>query len=98
MVSDHVSKVATGYMQKSIEETYEKQVGPLQFGSVRRRGTALASLMLRSILEAAKLRGLAVAVVYLDLIKAFDTAIREVVAGWLPHQVGYSCEESRGCL
>ena len=86
LVSDHCAKITPAFIQKTIEREYEHAVGSMQFGSVRRRGAALASLLLLSVVKASRLHGLAFAVVYLDLSKAFGHAIWEVVLGWLAHQ------------
>ena len=49
LVSDHLGKILTS-LQQNLEETYVEGVGPCQFGAVKYRGTAMASLFLRAFI------------------------------------------------
>jgi hypothetical protein len=83
LVSDHLAKVLTSLLQCHLNDSYAKQVGEAQFGAVAARGTTVASLALRCFHDAVRIRGLSSFTLFLDLSKAFDYAVREVVLGWL---------------
>ena len=83
LVGDHLSKILTSLLQWHLEETYCQEVGTCQFGAVRNKSTAMASLMLRSFLDMCTLFSWSCFVLFLDLSKAFDYAVREVVMGWM---------------
>eukprot|EP00973_Karenia_brevis_P064818 9003079-Karenia_brevis.AAC.1 len=53
-----------------------------QHGAVKGRGTDIASHTIRSAQAAAKLLRKSIFVLFVDLVKAFDKAIRELVYGW----------------
>ena len=84
LISDHIGKVLTTLLQWAINDLYVDQVGSSQYGAVPGRSTALASLSLRSFLDLCKLKNWSCFVLFVDLSKAFDYAIREVVMGWTP--------------
>ena len=83
LVSSHVSKVLTSLLQEHLADAYVRQIGTCQFGAVARRGTSLAILALRCFLDMCALQGRSAFVLFVDLSKAFDYAIREVALGWL---------------
>ena len=57
---------------------------PEQCGGIPHRGTDLASHLLRSPVDFSSFTGKTVAILFVDLVKAFDRVIREFVVGW-PH-------------
>ena len=61
---------------------YNASVPPVQCGAVPSRGTDLANHYLRSFIHYARLNGKSVAIVFVDLVKAFDRIIRELALGW----------------
>ena len=83
LVSNHVAKVLTFLAQQHLNDAYVKQVGGNQFGAVARRGTSLAILALRCFLDMCMCLGLSAMVLFVDLSKAFDYAIREIALGFL---------------
>jgi exonuclease III len=83
LVSDHLGKILTALLQRHLNQLYARLVGPSQFGAVSGRGTALASLSLRAFADLCMARGWSLFVLFVDLSKAFDYAIREVVMGWM---------------
>ena len=83
LVADHLSKVLTASLAEPLAEEYHKQVGKHQFGAASRRSTAMAALSLRTFLSATAAAGLCTLTLFLDLTKAFDFAVRELVLGWL---------------
>ena len=54
----------------------------VQCGAVPRKGTDFATHLVRSVVDYAALMGKSVALIFIDLIKAFDFAIRELAIGW----------------
>ena len=82
LLSDHVAKVLTGALQRRTLDAYTGHVGPSQFGCVRGRGTLAANMLTRAVIDAGAAMELSTAVLFLDLSKAFDLAIREVLLGW----------------
>ena len=83
LIGDHISKILTTLLQNELEEPYKLQIGPDQYGATSGRSTALASLALRSFLDCCKLRAWSSFVLFVDLSKAFDFAVREVIMGWM---------------
>ena len=65
-----------------MNDRYTDQVGSNQYGAVSGRGTATASLAVRCFMDMCMLLGLSCFVLFLDLTKAFDLAVRELVLGW----------------
>ena len=49
------------------------------------RGVAFASHCVRSFLDVCRLHGLSSFVLFVDLSKAYDFAIRELLLGWFHH-------------
>ena len=98
LVSDHLGKILTSLLQAHLNTTYEKAVGVSQYGAVKHRGTAMASLVVRSFLDLCSVRSWSCFVLFVDLSKAFDYAIREVVMGWMPDAITASIEEKRALL
>eukprot|EP00973_Karenia_brevis_P052823 7343752-Karenia_brevis.AAC.1 len=60
----------------------------MQFGCAKRRGTAFANHIVRSFIDTCKVKGLSAFILFLDLRKAFDYCIREVLLGWSHAQYG----------
>ena len=86
MVSDHVGQIVTSLLQRNLDELYERGVGSNQFGAVKHRGTAMASLYLHAFIDTCIARSVCYIILFVDLKKAFDHAIRELVTGWMSGQ------------
>ena len=95
LVSDHLGKILTALMQRHLNRLYAQLVGSSQYGAVSGRGTALASLSLRTFADLCMLRGWSLFVLFVDLSKAFDYAIREVVMGWMEPMKSRSRHQKR---
>ena len=91
LLADHSSKVFVGILRDHVEDAYIGHVPQTQFGCVKGRGTEVASHLVRSILDYARLRTLSVYILFLDLSTAFDRAIREILLGW---RAEYECDKS----
>ena len=77
-----MSKVFTKILDLHIEPYYIKYMPSVQCGAVPRKGTDFATHLVRSAVDYAALMGKSVALIFIDLIKAFDFAIRELAIGW----------------
>ena len=84
LLADHFSKVCTGLLQSQATEKYHSFIPETQFGCARGRGTLQATAFTQFFLDACRLAELSLAILYVDLSKAFDFAIREVLLGWRP--------------
>ena len=80
-VGDHAGKILSSVLAQQVLPNYVKFVGPCQFGATPKMGVTLASHTLRSFLDVTRVLGHSSAVLYLDLWKAFDLAIRETILG-----------------
>ena len=84
LLSDHSSKGFAGQLKAFVDPAYELAMPPNQHGGTKGRGTDFASHIVRSLLDIAHLKGWSVFVLFLDLIKAYDRVVRELVLGWPP--------------
>ena len=86
LLSDHVSKVITGLLQERIKRAYLDYIPREQFGCAEGRSTAHAVAHTVWFIEANRLAERSMAVLFVDLTKAFDMAVREIMMGWMPAQ------------
>eukprot|EP00973_Karenia_brevis_P006717 913407-Karenia_brevis.AAC.1 len=98
LVADHLSKILTALLQRHLDKVYTDTVGHCQFGAVKYRGTALASLMLRAFIDLCVMRAFSYFILFIDLSKAYDYAVREVVTGWMRSQGNSTAEEKQALL
>ena len=96
LVSDHLSKPFVHLIDDHVEPYYDAHMPTTQCGATKLRGTDIANHFVRTILDLAALRGLSVAVLYVDLTKAFDTTVREQMMGMPQGFVGCPLEYMRG--
>jgi hypothetical protein len=82
LVSDHSAKIVSSLMKERMENDYNAYVGDEQFGCTSGRGTAFANHFSRCFLDYCKLRAFSCCIIFVDLVKAFDFAIREILLGW----------------
>ena len=82
-VNSHASKVLASWIYDRIAEDYLLLVGSCQFGAVPKLGTALASHILRSAMEASRRAGFSALTLFIDLSKAFDWYGRLQLDGWM---------------
>ena len=81
LISDHASKVLASLVHTNLNEKYTRFVGPFRFGATAKRGADLAHVLRFALLGVCHSSGWSGAVFYLDLARAVDAAIREVVVG-----------------
>ena len=84
LLADHSGKALTGLVKRAIDPPYEAGVPRAQCGAVPGRGTEEAAHVVRTIIDWAKLRKLCLVVLFIDLVKAFDKVVRQLVMGWGP--------------
>ena len=82
LISDHMSKCVTSILDDYVEPLYYKYIPVEQCGAARGRGTDLATHVVRSAIDYAMILNMSVAILFLDLTKAFDFIIREIAIGW----------------
>ena len=86
LLEDHAGKALKGMIKDKVDPLYEKFVPATQFGATRGRGTDFATHMVVGFAELARMRNWSFFALFLDLHKAFDFMIRELVFGWTGHE------------
>lgn len=82
LISDHAGKAAASILYDGVDRPYHKYVAESQCGAVEGKGSDFATHLLRSLLDLAAINGLSIAILFVDLVKAFDRILREIVLGW----------------
>ena len=81
LISDHAGKAAASILYDGVDRPYHKYVAESQCGAVEGKGSDFATHLLRSLLDLAAINGLSIAILFVDLVKAFDRILREIVLG-----------------
>ncbi|CAK0897979.1 unnamed protein product [Prorocentrum cordatum] len=82
LLSDHAAKGLAGMVKQSVEPAYEQNVPQDQYGAVRRRGADFATHIVVTVAALAKAMNWSIFILFLDLVKAFDRVVRQLVVGW----------------
>jgi len=82
LLADHSGKALVGIIKRTIDPIYEEKMPRDQYGGVRKRGTDIATHLVASAAAAAKLKSWCFFALFIDLVKAFDRIIRQIVFGW----------------
>ena len=82
LLSDHAGKALHSTVKDQIEPSYVEHMPVDQHGAVTKRGTDFASHIVTSAISVAHLLKLSLFVLFVDLTKAFDRVIRQLVHGW----------------
>jgi hypothetical protein len=82
LISDHMGKAAAGILYDGVDAAYHEYVPQEQCGAVRHKDVDFATHLLRTMLDHAEAWGLSIAILFIDLVKAFDRLLRESVLGW----------------
>ena len=82
LLSSHASKGLANILADEVEPCYNRHLPECQHGAVAGKGTDLAAHMIRSLLDLANLARLSIFILFIDLVKAFDRVIREIVFGF----------------
>ena len=94
LISDHLSKAFTSIIDDNVNAPYINNISAEQCGGFPNRGTDLATHVIRTSLDIAARDNLSIAVLFIDLTKAFDLVVREFALGWPT----YSFDSKRGLL
>ena len=86
LLSDHISKGLCRILADHIFPAYKDNMPADQFGATSGRGTDMASHIVRTFIAHCTAAKLSMFVLFVDLVKAFDRVIREIVPVW-PHDV-----------
>ena len=82
LLADHAGKGLVGIIKNAVDQVYTEKMPTSQHGAVAGRGTDMASHLIRSAVAAAAMLKLSIFVLFVDLVKAFDKVIRQLVYGW----------------
>eukprot|EP00973_Karenia_brevis_P051453 7144988-Karenia_brevis.AAC.1 len=82
LLADHASKGLTTILKDALEPTVNAHMPDDQYGGVPKRGTDFATHLVLTATAIAKLRNWSVFVLFVDLTKAFDRVVRQLVMGW----------------
>ena len=82
LVSDHLSKLYTSCINDFVHDHYIRNISVEQCGGIRGKGTGLATHTLRTAIDLCIARSKPLAILFIDLSKAFDRVIREFALGW----------------
>ena len=82
LLSDHLSKGFCNLLATHINPAYNANMPTEQFGATVGRGTDVATHIVRSFIEMCLLNASSYFILFVDLVKAFDRVVRELVMGW----------------
>jgi lactam utilization protein B len=82
LLADHAAKGLTSIIKEDIDPNYCAHIPSHQYGAVRLRGTDFATHVVSSLIDLAAMLMQSIFVLFVDLVKAFDKVVREVVVGW----------------
>ena len=82
LISSHASKVGAKLLATGIDERYARFVPEHQCGGVPKKGTDMPNHMIRLGIPYAAAHLLSIAIVFIDVVKAFDMVVRELIFGW----------------
>ena len=82
LIGDHAGKAVIDLLKAEIDPIYQRSVPPSQFGAVKGGGTDYPHHLVRAALDYARIAGLSACVVFVDLVKAFDRILRELIFGF----------------
>ena len=83
-VADHASKVFTGTFKTRVQDDIVKSFRKKQYGGTKGGGTLFAAMSTLLFIQYCIALNLSVAILFVDLSKALDYAIREILLGWMP--------------
>ena len=85
LISDHMGKAFVSVLKDEIEGPYTQNMPECQHGGIWKLGTDMAHHFVISAMDYAAVNNLSIFVLFLDLVKAFDKIVREIVVGWPQH-------------
>ncbi|CAK0838176.1 unnamed protein product, partial [Prorocentrum cordatum] len=81
-LSDHAGKAFCPQLSERIEPRYNSCLPTSQYGAIKGGGTDVAHNLVRAVIEYASSHCLSIFVLFIDLVKAFDGIIRELIFGF----------------
>ena len=75
-------KAAASILYDGTDQPYHGYVPQVQCGDVKKRSGDFATHTLRTIQDYAASWGMSLVILFIDLVKAFDRVIIEIVSGW----------------
>ena len=93
LLASHLAKLVLHQFLKPIKPVYDARipVAVVQMGAVSKRGTDFGTHMLTSFIESRTNDNDSIGICFVDLVKAFDRVLRELVMGWprsmTPHPI-----------
>ena len=84
LLADHASKVFTGTIKTRVQDDIVKSFPKEQYGGTIGGGTLFAAMSTLLFIQYCIALNLSIAILFVDLSKAFDYAIREILLGWMP--------------
>ena len=85
LLANDASKAFVGLIKGRIGPLYKSKISLSQCGAVPGRDADMAALAARSMLAYASQMSWSVCMVFIDLFKASDKIVRELVVGWPDH-------------
>ena len=82
LIGDHCGKAFVSLLKDDLEPLYQASIPNTQFGAVAGGGTDYPHHMVRSAIDHAAAHNLSICVVFIDLVKAFDRVLRELIFGF----------------
>lgn len=82
ILEDHLAKGLKELIAPYVTPAYTQSMPVDQYGATAGRGTDIASHVVRSFLDTCAAKATSHFVLFIDLVKAFDRIIREIVLGW----------------
>lgn len=84
LLADHMAKSLCNIPNWHVQGPYEANMQKDQFGGIAGRSTDFASHVVRLFVDWCRITKMSFFVLFVDLVKAFDRIIREIVLGWPP--------------
>ena len=92
-VSDHFAKCFIGKLRDEIKPTIKDFTPEDQFGGCEGGGTDYRAHVVRSLIEYAAMAQMSILVLFVDLVSAYDSVVREIVLGF-PHDLPFAQQRS----
>ena len=85
LISDHMAKAFLGVLKDEVDPVYQANQPRSQHGAMKGRGTDSAHHFVLSCLDYAVISAMSIMVLFVDLSKAYDRILREIVMGYPQH-------------
>ena len=82
LLASHLAKLVLHQFLKPIKPVYDARIPVVQMGVVSKRGTYFGTHMLTRFIESRTYGNDSIGICFVDLVKAFDRVLRELVMGW----------------